>query len=125
MEEAAMRKVIAALDNSAAPVPVLAAARALAPVLGANVEAIQVLTDGPGRTAEASASSYHVPFTTIRGDPLDTLTHVAEDTDVVAFALGARGSPGGRRPAGHLALELADHVDTPVVIVPPDATPGP
>lgn len=41
----------------------------------------------------------------------------------MALVLGARGHIGGPRPAGHLALALADSTDKPVVVVPPGAQP--
>jgi nucleotide-binding universal stress UspA family protein len=123
MEAGPMNTVIAAIDNSAAATPVLAMACALAPVLGADVQAVHVREDD-GRTAQGSADSYHVAFKTLSGDPLDILVHLAADDDVVAFVLGTRTGPGGRRPAGHLALALADHINKPVVVVPPDTTPA-
>src|SRR6516162_9878563 len=101
MEEGLMSKVVAAIDNSAAAAPVLIMARALAPPLGADVEAVHV-SDEPGRTAASSARFYDVPLETRAGDPLDVLTRIAEDDAVVAFALGASRTPHRRRPLGHL-----------------------
>jgi nucleotide-binding universal stress UspA family protein len=116
-------KIIAAIDNSAAARPVLASALALAGVLGASVEAIHVNDDGGG-TAQASAESFGVPFRTAAGNPFDILVEMSARDDVVAVAVGARGRPGGARPAGHLALALADSIDKPVLVVPPDAQPS-
>lgn len=118
-----MSKVIAAIDNSAAAQPVLAAALALAPVLGASVEAVHV-READGRTARASAESFDVPFRTVPGNPFKVLLDMTAGDDVVAVAVGARGRPGGRRPVGHLALELAGAIDKPVLVVPPDAVPS-
>ena len=117
-----MNKVIAAIDNSAAAGPVLAAALNLAPVLGAGVEAVQV-SDEVGRTAGASAESFKVPFRTVSGDPFEVLMEMVAGDDVVAVAMGTRGRRGGPRPAGHLALALASASDKPVLMVPPDAHP--
>jgi len=119
-----MNKLIAAIDDSAAARPVLATALALAPVLGATVEAVHVSEDGGGHTAEAMAESRGVPLRALSGDPLETLALVAEEDDVVALAVGARGRPSGRRPAGHLALALAGRIDKPVLVVPPEAHPA-
>jgi nucleotide-binding universal stress UspA family protein len=116
------RKIIAAIDNSAAARPVLAGALALAGVLGASVEAVHVSDDGGG-TAQASAESFGVPFRAAAGNPFQVLLDLSARDDVVAVAVGARGRPGGARPAGHLALALADSIDKPVLVVPPDAQP--
>ena len=119
--EATIRlKVLACVDNSAAAGPVLAAARAVAPVLGAVVEAVHVIDDGDG-TAVATARSRGTPIITLRGDPLALLTAAAAADDVVMVVVGARGLPGRR--AGHLMLALANRVDTPVLVVPPDVLP--
>ena len=117
-----MNRVIAGIDNSAAALPVLAAALILAPVLGAGVEAVHV-SDEVGRTAAASAESCEVPFRTVPGDPFEVLMDMVTSDDVLAVAVGARGRPGGPRPAGHLALALASAIDKPVLVVPPDAHP--
>ena len=41
---------------------------------------------------------------------------------MVQVVLGARASHAGRRPAGHVALELARSLRKPLVVVPPDAS---
>jgi nucleotide-binding universal stress UspA family protein len=63
-----------------------------------------------------------VPFRTVGGDPLAVLVELAAADDVVALALGARDRPG-RRAAGHLARALANAVDKPVLVVPPEVQP--
>jgi hypothetical protein len=50
------RTVIAAIDNSLAAQPVLAAAKLIAPLLDAAVVALHV-RDGPAETAEAVAGA--------------------------------------------------------------------
>jgi hypothetical protein len=47
----------------------------------------------------------------------------AQEPDVAALALGARATPAGRRPAGHIALEVITAVPRPVAVVPPDVWP--
>lgn len=116
-----MTKIIAAIDNSLAARPVLAMSAALAPVLGAEVEAIYVAED-EGTTARASAEAFGVPFHQVPGDPFRRISELAEDDDVVAVAIGARGRRSGRR-IGHLARQVANAIDKPVLIVPPDAQP--
>jgi nucleotide-binding universal stress UspA family protein len=116
-----MSRVIAALDNSAAARPVLVTACALAPVLGAAVEAVHV-SNGPGHTARSSADSLRIPFRLIPGDALETLTQLAGESDVVAIVAGVRSRLIGRG-AGHLAIALANTMTKPVVVVPPDCLP--
>ena len=115
------KKILAAVDNSAAAGPVLAMAAALAPVLGATVEAVHVTENG-GATATALAEQLGVPLRMMGGDPLETITELAGAGDVLAVVVGSRDRPRGRH-AGHLALALADRMSKPVVMVPPDARP--
>jgi len=113
-----MKTVLACIDNSAAARPVVELARAFAPLLDAQVEAVHVVEDEAG-SDQAFASD--VSFRTLRGDVVETLAHAIDTEDVAAVVLGARGRPKGARPAGHVALELADRSDAPVLVVPPDA----
>jgi nucleotide-binding universal stress UspA family protein len=117
-----MRTVIAAIDDSAAAQPVLATALAVAPLLDATVEALHVSADHDGgRTADAAAGAVGVPLRRAVGDPLEQITQQVEDDAVEALVVGARAWPAGRRPAGHLALEIADNIVKPVIMVPPEA----
>lgn len=116
-----MTKIIAAIDNSLAAGPVLTSALALAPALGAEVEAIYV-ADGAGLTAQASAETLGVPFCHVAGDPRQQICEQAERPDVVAVAMGARQRVGGRR-TGHLVREVADTTSKPVLVVPPESEP--
>ena len=61
-----MKRVLAALDNSLACTPVLAAARALATLLDARVEALHVRTNGD-RTARNAAEAAGIPLRTASG----------------------------------------------------------
>jgi nucleotide-binding universal stress UspA family protein len=116
-----MSKVLAAIDNSAAARPVLSAAVAVAGLLGAEVEAVHAREDGY-RTALAAAEAAGVLLreTTTRG--VRGLVEAAEDSDVAQVVLGARATHAGRRPAGHVALELARSVRKPLVVVPPEVS---
>lgn len=114
-----MSRIIAAVDDSAAAHPVVAAAQLLAPVFGAEVEGVHV-AEVEGRTAAAAAASVGVPFRTVPGDPRDVLVSLAADDDVVGFVIGQR-SHLAAAGTGHLALGLADSVDTPVLVVSPRA----
>jgi len=115
-----MSKVLAAVDNSAAARPVLAAAAAIAELLEAEVEGIHVREDGD-RTARTAAEAGGVTLRAVRGPVIGALVRAAEQEDVAAIAVGARGTSVGRRPAGHVALELIVSVRKPVLVVPPQA----
>jgi nucleotide-binding universal stress UspA family protein len=115
-----MSKVLAALDNSVAAQPVLSTARALAPTLDAQVEAVHVRTDGDGVPARAARAA-GVGLRELDGEPVPTLIAAAHEDDVVALVVGARGTPLGKRPLGATALAVATAVGKPVVVVPPDA----
>ena len=117
-----MKKVIAAIDNSAAARPVLAMAQAVASALASALEILHVIEDGD-ETARASAEAAGLNLRMLAGHPADRLAQAVAEEDVVALVLGARGSLGGPRPAGHLALTLAGRTDKPVIVVPPDARP--
>ena len=116
-----MSTVIAAIDNSAAARPVLVAATGLARVLGADVQAIYVAED-EGQTARASAESLGIPFTRLTGEPIREIAARAASDDVVALALGARRLVNERH-IGHLARAVANEIDKPVLVVPPEAAP--
>jgi nucleotide-binding universal stress UspA family protein len=117
-----MKRIIAAVDNSAAARPVLMMAEAVAKALAGTRDAVHVIEDGD-ETARASAEAAGAALHTLSGNPVEQLTLAMSDEGVVALVLGARGSPGGPRPAGHLALALAGVTDKPVVVVQPDADP--
>jgi nucleotide-binding universal stress UspA family protein len=113
--------IIAAVDNSVAAGPVLSAALAFAPALGADVEAINVDEDG-GLTAKASADTLGIAYRQLTGDPHQQICEQASRPEVVAVVMGARERIGGRR-TGHLVQQVADTIDKPVLVVSPDVTP--
>lgn len=115
-----MSKLIAAIDDSAAARPVLATATALAQLLQAELEAVHVREDG-GSTATTAAAASGVPLQTLEPPELASLRAVAEQADVLAVVVGARSTPAGPRPAGHIALALISTLRKPVVVVPPQA----
>jgi nucleotide-binding universal stress UspA family protein len=114
-----MTKVIAALDNSIAAKPVLATALAIGRLLDAEPELIHVGGDGDG-TARRTADAAELPLQTVAGAVLDRLLDCSQAEDVVAMVIGARGTPGGRRPLGSTALAVATSLQKPIVIVPPN-----
>jgi nucleotide-binding universal stress UspA family protein len=115
-----MTKVIAALDNSVAARPVLATARALADLFGADVEALHVLVDGD-RVAAGVAAAEGVPLNELSGDPMKELIGAASEDDVVCAVIGARGTRLKPRALGETALAVATSLSKPVAVVPPDA----
>jgi nucleotide-binding universal stress UspA family protein len=117
-----MKKVLAALDNSPAGKALLEAARTLAVLLDAEVQALHVQTDGD-RTARSTAEAAEIPFRTIKGPVVERLVEAGGASDVVALAIGARGTPSARKPLGSTAAAVASTLPKPVMIVPPDAEP--
>ncbi len=114
-----MKTVLACVDDSAAARPVLALARALAPLFDAEVAAVHV--DEAGETAREAARAFDVRIRTLHGDVVETLAHAVGGEDVAVVVIGARARPKGARPVGHVALEVADRADAPVLVVPPES----
>jgi nucleotide-binding universal stress UspA family protein len=115
-----MTKILAAIDNSSAARPVLAVATSLANLLGVDVEALHAHEGGEGN-ARAAAEAAAVPLRLSTKPVLEALVQAGSLPDVVSVVLGARGAGAGRRPAGHVALELAVSLMKPLVVVPPNA----
>ena len=110
--------VVAAVDNSLAANPVLVAARALARMLEARVEAIHVVTDGEA-TPTAAAAAVGVPLRVVRGRVVDCLIEAAGREGTAAVVIGARSSPTSRNALGSTALAVVTSCERPVVVVPP------
>lgn len=119
-----MNRIVAAIDNSAAARPVLAMARALCSALDGVIEAVHVSENGD-ETARSVAEAAGADLRTVTGDPVEALSAVVCEDDVVALVVGARRGLSGPRRTGHLALKLAARTDKPVVAVPPEARPPP
>ena len=115
-----MNKILAAIDNSAVAQPVLDVASLVADLLGAEIEAVHAREDGE-QTAHAAAEAFGIPLRSIGKPVVAALLEAGAEPDVVAIALGARGIEAGRRPAGHVALQLALSLPKPLVVVPPEA----
>ena len=115
-----MRTVLAALDASAAARPVLETALGIAEMTGATVAAVHV-RDGSTDTPASLASRSGVALRLLDGPTEPALLSALAAPDVIAAVLGARGTLGGRRPAGHTALRILEQANKPVVVVPPEA----
>lgn len=115
-----MRTVLAALDASAAARPVVETALGIGRLMDARVHAVHV-GDESVETLEALTSESHIPLRTLRGQVEQTVLDAAAASGVVAAVLGARATPGGRRPIGGTALGVVEGANRPVVVVPPEA----
>ena len=113
-------QLLAAIDDSAATAPVIAVARWFGGVLDLDVVALHVSEDGSGRAARRTTDAAGIELEIRTGSPVRTIRTCADAPDVRAVALGARGLPVNRMPAGHVALELIRQLAKPVIVVPPD-----
>jgi hypothetical protein len=114
-----MSILVAALDARAAARPVLETALRVRSLTGTDVEVVHV-EEGAGEVPRFLAADAGVPIRVVAGAVVPALLEVIGSPDVVGAVVGARGLPGGRRPVGHAALHIVEHVDKPVVVVPPD-----
>jgi nucleotide-binding universal stress UspA family protein len=117
-----MRHVLAALDRSPAVKPVLAAAHALAALIGAEVTALHVRVDG-AELPRSLAAEAGVPLRVVDGDIVHRLVEAAGASDVAALVIGVRAIPTDPRALGASAVAVATTVPKPVVVVPPHANP--
>lgn len=114
-----MSKVLAAIDSSAAATPVLETAKAIEPLYGGPIEAVHVREDSTS-AAEAAAKAAGIPLRIESGRPLQVLEERLREPEVGLLVIGARGTPGGRRPTGRTAMKLITSVAKPLAVVPPD-----
>ena len=115
-----MSTVLVALDNSLAGKAVVASARALATLLGADVDALHITQNGD-RTARSTAAAASIPLHTGTGPVVERLVEAGGAEHVVALAIGARGTSAARHPLGGTAAAVASALRKPVLVVPPDA----
>lgn len=115
--------VLAALDTSAAARPVLETAVRIGQLTGAEVKVVHVRADPleSVETPETLAARSGVPFRLLEGPVEAALLQAMLEPEVLAAVVGARGTTGGRRPVGHTARHILEHLDKPVVVVPPEA----
>lgn len=117
-----MSIVLAAVDDSLAAGPVITAAIGIAPLLGSSVEAVHV-GEETGRTARECAVRAGVPFRNVPGDPAEILGRLCVE-DVTAVVVGTRDRASETGPVGHLALELAECLPRPLLVVPSQYVPS-
>jgi len=114
-------KVMAAIDDSPVAPCVLSVADSIATTLfRAEVIAAHVKEDGPEGGARRAAQATGAPLTVLIGPTVEALAAEARAPDVAAIVVGSRASPGGARPAGHIALGLLQAVPKPLIVTPPN-----
>ena len=117
-----MSTVLAAIDNSAAARPVLATARAVAALWYGDGRGHPRGRRWLAHRRRSRSSSGCEPARRARATWSPASLDAAAHPDVDAVVIGARGRPGGPRPAGHVAVELITLCDKPVIVVPPEAS---
>ena len=117
-----MTTVLAALDSNASGRPVLDTAIALASLYDSTVTCLHVREEALSAAAELARAA-GVELREVSGDPVEQIVNAAQDPDVAALVLGARGVHGGPQPAGHTALQVITRIPKPVAVVPPHAQP--
>jgi nucleotide-binding universal stress UspA family protein len=115
--------VVAALHSRAGGGPVLDTAVALADFYDSTVTAVHVGQQPSPEVAELARAA-GIELKEVGGSPIEQIVTAAQDPDVAALVLGARGARGGPAPAGHTALEVITRVPKPVAVVPPGAQPS-
>lgn len=115
-----MSTVLAALDRGPAARPVLAAARALGALLGAEVTALHVKVDGM-EVPRSLAAQAGVPLHVVDGDIVARIVEATEAGEVAALVIGARRIPTDPWRLSDTAVAIATTVPKPVVVVPPQA----
>jgi nucleotide-binding universal stress UspA family protein len=114
-----MTKLLAAVDNSTAALPVVGTACAVADLFGAKVEALHVTVDGAD-LARAAANAALIPYWRTGGDPTAQLLAAADDPDVLLVAAAFRNvDSADAEPLGSVTRELMTQLPRPIVVVPP------
>lgn len=135
-----MTKLLAAVDNSTAALPVVGTACAVAELFGAKVEVLHVGEGGDAGArsgddiARAAADAALVPYWRADGEPAERLLAAAADPDVFAIAVAARSldradapadapssAPRGVWAVGGTTRALITGLMKPVVVVPPES----
>lgn len=114
-----MATVLAAISDDASAASVLATASMLARLLRADMRAVHA--GAPSEALAAAARKASVPLDITATPPPRGLVEAARSPEVTMLVMGARSTPGGRRPAGRTALATVIEVGKPVFVVPPAA----
>ncbi|MDA8379675.1 MAG: universal stress protein [Actinomycetota bacterium] len=116
-----MSVILVGLDTSAAARPVLDAAVAFGAMAGVPVEAVHV-HDGAVETPATLAARSGVALRVLEGPTGAVLIDAFSAAEVCAAVVGARATPGGRRPVGRIARAVVEKALKPVLVVPPEAS---
>jgi nucleotide-binding universal stress UspA family protein len=117
-----MSIVLTALDATPAARTVLETAIQIGQLTGTDVAALHV-RESPlesVETLELLAARAKVPFRVLEGSVKPALLNALGTSDVTAAVMGAWATSGGRRPVGRTAAHIIEHLDKPVVLVPPE-----
>jgi nucleotide-binding universal stress UspA family protein len=117
-----MSIVLAAVDATPAAKAVLDTAIQIGRLTGTDVEALNV-RERPFESIEtlkSLAARVKVPFRVLEGSVKPVLLEALGASDVNVAVVGARATSGGRRPVGRTAAHIIEHLDKPVVLVPPE-----
>jgi nucleotide-binding universal stress UspA family protein len=118
-----MTTVLAALDSGVSGRPVLDTAVALAGLYGSTIKAIHV-GEHPASVVTELARDVGIELRELGGSPIEQIINAAQNADLAALVLGARGVDGRHQPAGDTALKVITRVPKPVAVVPPNAQPS-
>ena len=109
-----MTRIVACLDLSPSDAPVLRTADALAGLLGATVDAVNV-----SRADDASVVDRPARSRVLSGDPASVLLDELRSDDVVLGVIGSRSVRAKPAVAGHVAMELLASSPVPLAVVAP------
>lgn len=125
-----MRRVVVGVDGS---VPSLAALTWAVDTAGeaGTVVAVHAAARPPAATGELDRwvgplrrAGYVVESTTVDGDPVEALLHVADDVDADLIAVGVHGRPRlAPRTLGHVVRGLVRRTERPIAVVGEDPAP--
>lgn len=113
-------KILACIDSGPASKTVLEMAVELGKLLGDDVEALHVREPDMLAPTELSDRA-GVELRVVEGDPADEILAAIANSDVSIGVIGARRHRGGARPAGHIAIAIAENAGKPVAVVSPDS----
>ena len=120
-----MAIVLAALNAGAFTGGIFETAARFRELTGADVEAVSVLANSD-EPIDSTAANGDVPLRVLEGPVAPSLLAALGAPGVIAAVIGARATPGGRRPVGRTAHQVLAHAHKPVVVVPPEViSPGP
>jgi nucleotide-binding universal stress UspA family protein len=120
-----MSIVLAAVDATPAAKAVLETAIQIGRLTGCDVAAVHVRCDAleSVHTPKSLAAQVKVPFRVFEGSVKPVLLEALGASDVIVAVVGARATSGSRRPVGRTAAHIIEHLDKPVVLVPPEVEP--